>query len=78
MAEKSVKIKILKPCYAGGTVRKAGEILAVSENLARELAWMKKAEIFNPEPAPAPSAKTPEPPKETKEIIEEKKGGKEK
>ena len=78
MAEKSVKIKMLKPCYVGGTVRKAGEVLTVSENLARELAWMKKAELMKPESAPAPSAKATEIVEEMKSKTEEKKGGKEK
>lgn len=78
MAEKSVKIKVIKPCYVGGTVRKAGEVLTVSEDLARELSWMKKAEPFNPEPALPPSPKTSEPVKEIKVKIEEKKGGNEK
>jgi hypothetical protein len=78
MAEKNVKIKVIKACYIDGEVRNAGDVLTVSEPLSRELAWMKKAEPVKPEPAPPPPAKAPEPAEETKGKSKEKKGGEDK
>jgi len=57
--EISAKIRIIKACYVGKTARKEGEILTVSDKLARELAWMKKAELVKPEPVKPEPAQTP-------------------
>ena len=89
MTEKNSKIKVIKACYVGGQVRKPGEMLTVSVEIARELAWMKKAELVKPDPqpapavkasesAPAPAVKAPEAPREADGKSEEKKGGKDK
>ena len=89
MANKSVKIKVVKSCYIGGQARKLGETLEVPVDLARELVWMKKAELVKPEPppvpsvkasdpAPAPAVKASEAPREADGKSEEKKGGKDK
>jgi hypothetical protein len=75
MVISKVKVRILKSCYVDKQVRKIGDVVVVPEPQARELCWMKKAELVKPEPAPVPPAKAPEAGKEKKEEGKEKKGG---
>lgn len=56
---KTVKMKILRACYIRGVVRKVGDVVALPENEAKEICWMKKGEIINPEPATPPAGKAP-------------------
>lgn len=59
MAIANMKIRILRACYIGKQVRKIGDVLTVPEVQARELCWMRKAELV----IDKPSAPAPEPPK---------------
>ena len=54
---KTVSIKILKACYVDGKVRAIGDVLTVPEHFAREICWMRKAEVVKPEPEKAPDAR---------------------
>jgi hypothetical protein len=59
MAIANVKVRILKSCYVGKQVRKIGDVVTVPEPQARELCWMRKAELVIDKPAAPPL----EPPK---------------
>jgi hypothetical protein len=63
MAIANMKVRILKACYIGKQVRKIGDVVTVPETQARELCWMRKAELV----IDKPSAPTPEPPKKKTE-----------